>query len=85
MQYLPFVYLWNRIRFDENDADWDITFLAFEYDGSELPDGRLGFSHCRTVRTTLASFISALAANNRAGGGLREDFLKQVRIKAGRV
>lgn len=86
MQDLPFLYLRNRIRFEETeDAAWDITFITFDYVGPDDQDGKLGFSRCRTVRTTLASFIVAMAANNRVGGGLRTEFLRQVQIKADQV
>lgn len=84
MQDLPFSYLRSRIQFVEtDDAAWDITFITFDYTGLIEQDGRLVFGHCCTVRTTLASFIGAMAANNRVGGGLRAEFLRQVIIKAG--
>ena len=84
MQDLPFLYLRSRIRFAETeDAAWDITFMTFDYIGADEQDGKLALSHCRTIRTTLASFIVAVAANNRVGEGLRAEFLRQVIIKAG--
>jgi len=41
MQDLPFLYLRNRIRFDETDAAWDITFMTFDYMGPDSQDGQL--------------------------------------------
>jgi len=83
MQDLPFRYLQNRIRFNETSSAWDITFMTYDYSGPHAQNGQLGFSHCRTVRTTLSSYVTAMAANNRVGDSLREDFLRQVRVKAG--
>jgi hypothetical protein len=82
MQDLPYLYLSNRIRFEECEDDWDITFMTFEYAGAPGPDGQLGFNLRRTVRTKLASYISALAANNRSGTAPRDGFLHQVEIKS---
>ncbi len=83
MQDRPFEYLRNRIRFDEATKDWDISFVTFDYTGKRLPNGMLEFSHKRTIRATVESYVAAMSSDNRMSSAAREDFLARVKRKAG--
>lgn len=84
MQDRPFQYLHNRVRFEPTDqgSDWDVTFMTFDYDGTTSPSGQLGFSHVRTIRTTLEAYTTALSNDHRATDDQRQQFLDRVKIKA---
>ncbi len=84
MQDKPFQYLHRRVRFEPvaEGEEWDVTFMTFDYDGSVSPEGRLGFSYVRTVRTSLANYTAALSHDHRATEDQRERFLERVREKA---
>lgn len=83
MQDRPFQYLRNRIRFQEQQAPWDITFLTFDYTGRRTPAGQLEFQQVQLIRTSLENYNSALAAGRIVDEDEREAFLRCVKRKAG--
>jgi hypothetical protein len=84
MQDRPFQYLHRRVPFAALDEgqDWDISFMTFDYDGTVAPSGMHGFSHVRTIRTTLSAYTSALPSDHRADADQRADFIERVLAKA---
>lgn len=84
MQNRPFEYLHRRVKFSpvEPGEPWDITFMTFDYTGRTTAGGQLEFSHARTVRTTLTSYTSALAKDQRASAEQRGEFMNKVESKA---
>lgn len=86
MQHRPFEYLKSRVPFTEvrNDADWDITYITFDYTGETSADGRMEFVHHATSRTTLDDYASALFNNPRGDSSVsKNSFLHSVKRKAG--
>ena len=69
MQDRPFQYLRRRINFKAVEADWDITFITFDYAGDVDANGRLTFSHQHTVRTTVDEYVTAMSGRCRNGEG----------------
>lgn len=83
MQDRPFEYLRRRIRFADAPQKWDVTFITFDYSGSADGDGRLGFEHVKTVRTSIESYVAAMSADERMANAAKADFLERVKKKAG--
>ena len=83
MQHRPFQYLRKRIRFEPSSENWDVTFVTFEYTDHVLPDGSMEFAHMDTVRTTISSYVAALASDAGMAEKERSAFLARVRRKAG--
>ncbi len=84
MQDRPFQYLRRRINFTPIENDWDITFMTFDYDDTDLSNRDvIGFSHRQTIRTSLSSYVTAISSDAGMSKSTREDFLTRVKRKAG--
>ncbi len=84
MQDRPFQYLRRRINFTPIEKDWDITFMTFDYDDTDLSNcDVIGFSHRQTIRTSLSSYVTAISSDAGMSKSAREDFLARVNRKAG--
>ena len=84
MQDRPFQYLRRRIDFAPVENDWDITFVTFDYEDTDLrKNDMIKFSHRQTVRTSLSSYVTAISSNATMSKSARMDFLDRVKRKAG--
>jgi hypothetical protein len=84
MQDRPFQYLRRRIDFTPVENDWDITFVTFDYEDTELRKNDIvKFSHRQTVRTSLSSYVAAISSDASMSKSARMDFLDRVKRKAG--
>lgn len=83
MQDRPFQYLHRRVPFVAlgEGQDWDISFVTFDYDGTIAANGMHGFSHVRTIRTSLAAYTSALPSDRRASADQRASFIERILAK----
>ncbi len=81
-QRRTFDYLMTRIDVEWTEgADWDITFLTFDYTGTVLENGQLEFKAAGIFRTTVAQYAKGLVTPTAKVE--TAEFLKRVRKKAG--
>lgn len=87
MQDRPFTYLHRRIPFSvvEDGGQADITFVTFDYDGEVSADGMLGFTHRKTIRTTLAAFSDALSQDSKDVESQKANFFDAIEKKSSKV